>query len=80
MHLPKVPTTALLTRRTTQQQILELSRRVATGKVLNSTADEDVFVYYTDHGAPGYVTFPAGVAMHSADLNNALVKMHTLGR
>ena len=49
-------------------------------KVLTSNGDDNVFVVYTDHGAPGYVTFPAGTAMYASDLNGALHTMHTLDK
>ena len=29
-----------------------------TGKVLNSTKDSKVFIFFTDHGAPGLLAFP----------------------
>ena len=50
------------------------------GRVLNSTENDNVFIIYTDHGAPGYVTFPSGPAMHAGDLNDALVRMHAAKR
>jgi len=50
------------------------------GRVLNSTIEDNVFIYYTDHGAPGYVTFPAGPAMYAPDLQGALTQMHSLGK
>jgi len=53
--------------------------KTAPGRVLSSTRDDDVFVFYTDHGAPGYVTFPSGPAMHADLLNGALVQMELLG-
>jgi legumain len=28
------------------------------GKVLQSTADSKVFVFFSDHGAPGLIAFP----------------------
>ena len=49
----------------------------AGGAVLGSGANDDVFVVYTDHGAPGYVTFPSGPAMHASDLSAALATMHS---
>jgi len=47
------------------------------GKTLKSTADDDVFVYFTDHGAPGLIAFPnypVGV-LHKNDLQKALKTM-----
>jgi legumain len=29
-----------------------------TGRVLESTADDNVFLYFSDHGAPGLIAFP----------------------
>jgi len=51
-----------------------------TGKVLKSTTNDTVFVFYSDHGAPGYVTFPSGPAMYAPDLHTALQGMHANGR
>jgi len=31
-----------------------------SGKVLNSTKDDNVFIYYSDHGAQGLVQMPKG--------------------
>jgi hypothetical protein len=30
------------------------------GRVLKSTSEDNVFVYFIDHGAPGVVEFPNG--------------------
>jgi legumain len=49
------------------------------GRVLESTKDDDVFIFYTDHGAPGFVTFPFGPVMHASELNAGLNTMHSLG-
>ena len=51
----------------------------AGGAVLKSGPTDDVFIVYTDHGAPGYVTFPSGPAMHASDLSAALATMHAKG-
>jgi len=32
----------------------------APGKVLNSTAEDNVFLFYDDHGGPGIIAFPVG--------------------
>merc|ERR1711939_1136026 len=37
-------------------------------KVLNSTADDDVFVFFVDHGVPGLLVFPNGPSLHSTEL------------
>lgn len=43
-------------------------------KVLNSTADDFVFVYFTDHGAPSMVSFPNGI-LSASKLKKTLNKM-----
>jgi legumain len=45
---------------------------VGNGKVLNSTKDDNVFVYFTDHGGVGIIAFPVGPYLGVNDLNNAL--------
>merc|ERR1712232_206999 len=52
---------------------------VATGKgddrVLKSTSDDNVFVFFADHGAPGLIAFPNS-ELHKKDFQAALTKMH----
>mmetsp|Transcript_8827 Transcript_8827/g.16194 ORF Transcript_8827/g.16194 Transcript_8827/m.16194 type:complete len:447 (-) Transcript_8827:150-1490(-) len=43
--------------------------------VLNSTAEDDVFINFVDHGAPGLVAFPFG-RLHAPDLLEALDFMY----
>jgi legumain len=45
-----------------------------SGKVLNSGPDDHVFIYYTDHGAPGIVTMPVGGDVYAKDLIRVLKK------
>jgi legumain len=47
------------------------------GKVLNSTKDDNVFIYFTDHGGVGIIAFPVGPYLGVTDLNNALNTMFT---
>lgn len=47
------------------------------GKVLESTCDDNVFVYYSDHGATGLVAMPSGDPLYADDLNVALEYMHS---
>lgn len=48
------------------------------GKVLKSTADDNVFVFFSDHGAPGLIAFPTGAGVvHKADLQSAFDTMHS---
>jgi legumain len=41
------------------------------GKVLKSDGNSKVFIYFTDHGAPGLIAFPSQY-LYANDLNNAL--------
>lgn len=52
----------------------------ATGgkPVLQSTANDDVFVYFADHGAVGLIAFPTHY-LYAKDLNNAITYMHSNG-
>lgn len=47
-----------------------------TGKVLKSTEEDSVFVYFVDHGAPGLIMFPDS-ELHVKDLQKTLKSMHT---
>jgi len=48
---------------------------VGSGKVLESGPDDNVFIYFTDHGATGLVAFPTGV-LYAKDLNKTITEMH----
>jgi len=49
-----------------------------SGKVLKSTADDNVFIFFSDHGAPGLIAFPSGAGvMHKLELQAALDTMHS---
>lgn len=48
---------------------------IGSGKVLESGPDDNVFIYFTDHGATGLVAFPNGV-LYAKDLNTTIAKMH----
>jgi legumain len=49
---------------------------IGSGKVVESGPDDDVFIFYTDHGAVGLVAFPTGV-LYAKDLIKTLETMHT---
>merc|ERR1712194_149796 len=54
----------------------------ATGPVLKSTATDNVFVYYVDHGGVGILGVPSGAAggyIHAADINTALETLQSKG-
>ena len=45
-----------------------------TSRVLESTADDNVFLYFADHGAPGLIAFP-NAYLHSDVLISTFAKM-----
>jgi legumain len=49
---------------------------IGSGKVIESGPDDNVFVYFTDHGATGLVAFPSDV-LYAKDLNTTITKMFT---
>jgi len=54
----------------------------APGPVLKSTANDRVFVYYTDHGGVGILGVPSGVSggyIHAADINKAIETLQSKG-
>jgi len=44
-------------------------------KVLRSSPDDNVFVFFSDHGGTGIIAFPVGPYLQVGDLNTALRKM-----
>lgn len=46
-----------------------------TEKVVQSTSKDNVFVFYSDHGAPGLVAFPGGSVLYANKLIETLKKM-----
>ncbi|KAL3985845.1 Peptidase C13 family protein [Acanthocheilonema viteae] len=55
----------------------ETAVKGGSGKVVKSTRDDHIFVYFTDHGAVGLVSFPNSV-LTVKNLNDALKRMHKL--
>jgi len=49
---------------------------IGSGKVLESGPDDNVFIFYSDHGAVDLVAFPAGGYLYAKDLNATITKMH----
>ncbi|NP_001307953.1 vacuolar processing enzyme VPE1 precursor [Solanum lycopersicum] len=47
-----------------------------SGKVVNSGPNDYIFIYYTDHGAPGLVGMPEDPPVYAIDLNEVLKKKH----
>jgi legumain len=55
--------------------VLTGDETVAGGKVLKSTSEDNVFVYFSDHGGVGLIAFPSSY-LYADKLNAALLKMH----
>eukprot|EP00743_Colponemidia_sp_Colp-15_P001778 GILK01001941.1.p1 GENE.GILK01001941.1~~GILK01001941.1.p1 ORF type:complete len:428 (-),score=77.81 GILK01001941.1:221-1504(-) len=49
---------------------------IGSGKVLKSTAEDKVFIFFSDHGATGLIAFPSDY-LYAADLMSTLKAMHT---
>ncbi|KAI4369722.1 hypothetical protein MLD38_018136 [Melastoma candidum] len=49
--------------------------RGGSGKVLNSGPNDNVFVFYTDHGSAGLIGMPVGDDVHAKDLIKVLKTM-----
>ncbi|KAM7254182.1 hypothetical protein ACFE04_031864 [Oxalis oulophora] len=50
-----------------------------SGKVLDTSPDDHIFIYYTDHGGPGIVAMPVGDLVYADDLINVLTSKHSAG-
>jgi len=50
------------------------------GRTLDTGPDDHLTVLYFDHGAPGLIQFPAGDALHAAELQVVLSAMHESNR
>ncbi|KAI4311338.1 hypothetical protein MLD38_036243 [Melastoma candidum] len=51
-----------------------------SGKVLNSGPNDNVFVFYADHGSPGLIGMPVGDDVHAKDLVKVLKTMAEMKR
>eukprot|EP01137_Pigoraptor_chileana_P018002 Opistho-2@76858 len=49
---------------------------IGSGKALNSTAKDNVFINFSDHGATGLIAFPSSY-LYAKDLIDAINYMHT---
>jgi legumain len=45
------------------------------GRVLESGPDDEVFVFYSDHGSPGLIAFPVGPVLYADDQLDAFATM-----
>ncbi|CAI9093786.1 OLC1v1029362C1 [Oldenlandia corymbosa var. corymbosa] len=50
-----------------------------SGKVVNSSSNDRIFIYYTDHGGPGILGMPGGPYLYAKDFINVLKKKHASG-
>jgi len=50
---------------------------IGSGKVVESTEQDNVFVYYADHGSFGFIGMPTGDYLYAHDLNQTLANMAT---
>uniref|UniRef100_A0ACB8G5P0 Uncharacterized protein n=1 Tax=Sphaerodactylus townsendi TaxID=933632 RepID=A0ACB8G5P0_9SAUR len=53
----------------------EAVKKVGSGKVLKSGPKDHIFVFFTDHGAPGLLAFPSD-DLHAKDLNKTIQYMY----
>ena len=44
-------------------------------KVISPAPEDNVFVYFADHGGPGLLGMPGGALLHAKDLTNTLLQM-----
>jgi len=49
---------------------------IGSGKVIDSGPNDHIFVFYTDHGAPGLIGFPSRGVLTAKDLIDAINEMH----
>lgn len=49
----------------------------STGRVLGSSKDSNLFVYFSDHGAPGHLLFPNDI-IYADELNQTIKEMHSM--
>ncbi|XP_048600455.1 vacuolar-processing enzyme delta-isozyme-like isoform X1 [Brassica napus] len=51
-----------------------------SGKVVKSGPNDNIFIYYADHGATGFMSMPTGEALYAEDFIKVLERMHLLKR
>merc|ERR1719386_226636 len=60
----------------TPQKFMDVLTGTASGKKLESTSEDNVFIFFSDHGAPGLIAFPGSAGtLHKADLQSTLQTM-----
>lgn len=51
---------------------------IGSGRVLESTSEDNIFMFYSDHGSDGLISFPRGY-LYADALQKAIVNMHQKG-
>ena len=59
--------------------VLTGDNKTAQGPVLKSNKKSKVFIYYADHGAPGFVGMPSGGYLYADKLAESIKKMEDKG-
>lgn len=60
----------------TPANFMKVLTGTASGKNLKSTAEDEVFIFFSDHGAAGLIAFPQG-EVYKADLQKTFDTMHS---
>jgi len=64
----------------TPEKFMEVLTGTASGKSLQSTSEDNVFIFFSDHGAPGLIAFPASAGvLHKTDMVNTFQTMSDKG-
>jgi len=60
----------------TPQMFMDVMTGAARGKKLESTSEDNVFVFFSDHGAPGLIAFPGSAGtLHKKELQSTFQTM-----
>jgi len=60
----------------TPDNFVKVLTGTASGKSLQSTSDDNVFIFFSDHGAPGLIAFPGNQpVLHKTELQSTLKTM-----
>jgi len=60
----------------TPQKFMDVLTGTASGKKLESTSEDNVFIFFSDHGAPGLIAFPGNAGtLHKSDLQSTFQTM-----
>lgn len=61
----------------TPKNFMAVLTGTASGKSLKSTSNDNVFIFFSDHGAPGLIAFPSSETLHKDDLQSTFDTMHS---